>query len=367
MKLLAAQAQGMYWFLVMRADLGIERNDLAGAARAGGSARRPGSTSASSSCSSTRGVDLDEVEIAPVPGRRWRGDELRPDRGARPRRGQRSTASGPTGWAPRWPSARAPARSSSTSAAATGPTAASTTRSPRWRRPRRCIAADPVAAQARRPRPAPRPGAARRGPRARDRGRRAALPGRAGGADRRAGRAATSPSTTRRSRERAVSGMNRFARERGLLAGDPAYEQIVAPARRSDEELSTRCQSTSSTTSSTRSTSTADGRRRPATRTGIKQKILAGALDEEADAGPARGCCASTRASSPPRRSSTSTGRRSTSSPVTSPWATTSEGNGGESLRAAHLRLPPARAPRTGRSSPRRGCLLLEIHYFDPV
>jgi NitT/TauT family transport system substrate-binding protein len=28
--------------------------------------------------------------------------------------------------------------------------------------------------------------------------------------------------------ERAVSGMNRFARERGLLRGDPAYEQIVA-------------------------------------------------------------------------------------------------------------------------------------------
>jgi NitT/TauT family transport system substrate-binding protein len=28
--------------------------------------------------------------------------------------------------------------------------------------------------------------------------------------------------------ERAVSGMNRFARERGLLRGDPPYEQIVA-------------------------------------------------------------------------------------------------------------------------------------------
>jgi hypothetical protein len=28
--------------------------------------------------------------------------------------------------------------------------------------------------------------------------------------------------------ERAVTGMNRFARERGLLEGDPAYEDIVA-------------------------------------------------------------------------------------------------------------------------------------------
>ena len=28
-KLLCAQAQGMYWFLVMRADLGIKRGDLA--------------------------------------------------------------------------------------------------------------------------------------------------------------------------------------------------------------------------------------------------------------------------------------------------------------------------------------------------
>jgi NitT/TauT family transport system substrate-binding protein len=28
--------------------------------------------------------------------------------------------------------------------------------------------------------------------------------------------------------ERAVSGMNRFARERGLLGGDPEYDQIVA-------------------------------------------------------------------------------------------------------------------------------------------
>ena len=29
-------------------------------------------------------------------------------------------------------------------------------------------------------------------------------------------------------RERAITGMNRFARERGLLDGDPSYEQIVA-------------------------------------------------------------------------------------------------------------------------------------------
>jgi hypothetical protein len=28
--------------------------------------------------------------------------------------------------------------------------------------------------------------------------------------------------------QRAISGMNRFARERGLLTGDPSYEEVVA-------------------------------------------------------------------------------------------------------------------------------------------
>ena len=42
-KLLCAQAQGMYWFLVMRKDLGAKRGDLEVRERAAASARRRGS------------------------------------------------------------------------------------------------------------------------------------------------------------------------------------------------------------------------------------------------------------------------------------------------------------------------------------
>ena len=88
---------------------------------------------------------------------------------------------------------------------------------------------------------------------------------------------------------------------------------------------------------------------------GIQQKILAGALDEERkQRHPHAAAAVRARASSPPRRSSTSTGRRSTSSPATSPSATTPTGNGGESFCAAHLRVPARRARRTARSNPRQ-------------
>ena len=66
-KLLAAQGQGMYWFLVLRADLGVKRNDVAAA-----SGRRIGAAPwvdlGLKQLLVDAGVDPGAVEIAPVPG-----------------------------------------------------------------------------------------------------------------------------------------------------------------------------------------------------------------------------------------------------------------------------------------------------------
>jgi ABC-type nitrate/sulfonate/bicarbonate transport system substrate-binding protein len=66
-KLLAAQAQGMYWFLVMRADLGATRNDptVLRGTRIGAA---PWVDFGLKQLIVDAGLDLDEVEIAPVPG-----------------------------------------------------------------------------------------------------------------------------------------------------------------------------------------------------------------------------------------------------------------------------------------------------------
>lgn len=66
-KLLAAQAQGMYWFLVMRSDLAVRRNELTHL-----SGRRIGAAPwvdlGLQQLLVDGGLDLSEVEIAPVPG-----------------------------------------------------------------------------------------------------------------------------------------------------------------------------------------------------------------------------------------------------------------------------------------------------------
>jgi ABC-type nitrate/sulfonate/bicarbonate transport system substrate-binding protein len=73
-KLLAAQAQGMYWFLVMRADLGAERGDLEVV-----KGRRIGAAPwvdlGLAQLLTDAGIDLaaDRVEIAPVPGAKGAG------------------------------------------------------------------------------------------------------------------------------------------------------------------------------------------------------------------------------------------------------------------------------------------------------
>jgi NitT/TauT family transport system substrate-binding protein len=68
-KLLCAQAQGMYWFLVMHKDLGIKRGDVAGVkGRSIGAA--PWVEMGLRGLLATAGIDLvgDAVKIAPVPG-----------------------------------------------------------------------------------------------------------------------------------------------------------------------------------------------------------------------------------------------------------------------------------------------------------
>jgi ABC-type nitrate/sulfonate/bicarbonate transport system substrate-binding protein len=66
-KLLAAQGQGMYWFLVMRADLGIERGDVS-ALRGKRIGAAPWVDLGLQQLVVDAGLDLSEVDIAPVPG-----------------------------------------------------------------------------------------------------------------------------------------------------------------------------------------------------------------------------------------------------------------------------------------------------------
>jgi ABC-type nitrate/sulfonate/bicarbonate transport system substrate-binding protein len=68
-KLLCAQAQGMYWFLVMRADLGIARGDLA-ALRGRRIGAAPWVEMGLRRLLAAAGLDptRDHIEIGPVPG-----------------------------------------------------------------------------------------------------------------------------------------------------------------------------------------------------------------------------------------------------------------------------------------------------------
>jgi ABC-type nitrate/sulfonate/bicarbonate transport system substrate-binding protein len=68
-KLLCAQAQGMYWFLVMRADLGARRGDV-GVVKGRSIGAAPWVEMGLRRLLSEAGIDLerDQVKIAPVPG-----------------------------------------------------------------------------------------------------------------------------------------------------------------------------------------------------------------------------------------------------------------------------------------------------------
>jgi len=66
-RLLAAQAQGMYWFLVMRADLEAARNDVT-VVRGRRIGAAPWVDAGLRQLLVDAGVELDDVDIAPVPG-----------------------------------------------------------------------------------------------------------------------------------------------------------------------------------------------------------------------------------------------------------------------------------------------------------
>jgi ABC-type nitrate/sulfonate/bicarbonate transport system substrate-binding protein len=66
-KLLAAQAQGMYWFLVMRADVGAARNDVS-VVRGKRIGAAPWVDLGLRRLLVDAGIDPGEVDIAPVPG-----------------------------------------------------------------------------------------------------------------------------------------------------------------------------------------------------------------------------------------------------------------------------------------------------------
>ena len=91
-KLLCAQAQGMYWFLVMRADLGAARGDI-GAVRGRSIGAAPWVEMGLRRLLIEAGIDLerDGVTIAPVPGASGADRKFRADRrqGARRRQDRR--------------------------------------------------------------------------------------------------------------------------------------------------------------------------------------------------------------------------------------------------------------------------------------
>ena len=225
-KLLCAQSQGMYWFLVMRADIGASRGDVScvkgrkiGAAPWVGMGLRRLLIEA--------GVDpkRDDVAIAPIPGSLAPGVNFGVA-AARALEQKSWTVSGPTAWAPRSLCARASVHLSSTSAAAT-------------------VRAPPLTIRCRRLRP-PTPlsrSGRKKPPRAcarlsrRSRSSSATWPVRlrSGGVFSRTKPtissslcAVTCRFTARASAKNFIAGMNRFARDLGILDVDVAYGAVVA-------------------------------------------------------------------------------------------------------------------------------------------
>lgn len=227
-KLLAAQGQGMYWFLVMRADLGIARGDLE-ALKGKRIGAAPWVDLGLQQLLADAGIDPDrEVEIAPVPGAVGAGTNFGLT-------AARALADGKVDGF--WANGMG-AEVAITGGAGTlvldirrgdGPdgcfdyTFASLAATDEW------IAADPG-----------RAAAVVRALRAAQ-SQLAADPERAIAVGERIFEPEHLPliaALIRRDApfydaaigERAVSGMNRFARARDLLAGDPGYEQVVATA-----------------------------------------------------------------------------------------------------------------------------------------
>jgi ABC-type nitrate/sulfonate/bicarbonate transport system substrate-binding protein len=224
-KLLAAQGQGMYWFLVMRADLGAARGDVS-MLRGRRIGAAPWVDLGLRQLVVDAGLSLDEVDIAPVPGAAGAGTNFGLT-------AARALADGKIdGFWANGMGAEVAVRSGSgtmvldvrrgdgpegcfdytfASVAATDAFLARDSKRAQavvraLRRAHALLAEDPERATAVGERVFP------------------------------AEQAALIAELVRRDvpyyraeiPERAVAGMNRFARERGLIEGDPAYEQIVA-------------------------------------------------------------------------------------------------------------------------------------------
>jgi len=224
-KVLAAQGQGMYWFLVMRAGLEAERGDTS-VLRGKRIGAAPGVDLGLQQLVIDAGLDPAEVDIAPVPGAAGAGTNFGLT-------AARALADGAVdGFWANGMGAEVAVRSGAGKIVldirrGDGPdgcfdyTFASLAATDRW------IAEDKGRAQA-----AVR--ALRRAQQllAEDPGRATAVGERVFPAEQAALIAdlvaRDAPLYDAEIPERAVSGMNRFARERGLLDGDPEYDQIVA-------------------------------------------------------------------------------------------------------------------------------------------
>jgi ABC-type nitrate/sulfonate/bicarbonate transport system substrate-binding protein len=224
-KVLAAQGQGMYWFLVMRADLEAERGDTS-VLRGKRIGAAPWVDLGLQQLVIDAGLDPAEVDIAPVPGAAGAGTNFGLT-------AARALADGAVdGFWANGMGAEVAVRSGAGKIVldirrGDGPdgcfdyTFASLAATDRW------IAEDKGRAQA-----AVR--ALRRAQQllAEDPGRATAVGERVFPAEQAALIAdlvaRDAPLYDAEIPERAVSGMNRFARERGLLDGDPEYDQIVA-------------------------------------------------------------------------------------------------------------------------------------------
>jgi len=224
-KVLAAQGQGMYWFLVMRADLGAERGDTS-VLRGKRIGAAPWVDLGLQQLVIDAGLDPAEVDIAPVPGAAGAGTNFGLT-------AARALVDGAVdGFWANGMGAEVAVRSGAGKIVldirrGDGPdgcfdyTFASLAATDRW------IAEDKGRAQA-----AVR--ALRRAQQllAEDPGRATAVGERVFPAEQAALIAdlvaRDAPLYDAEIPERAVSGMNRFARERGLLDGDPEYDQIVA-------------------------------------------------------------------------------------------------------------------------------------------
>jgi len=224
-KLLAAQGQGMYWFLVMRADLDAERGDTS-VLRGKKIGAAPWVDLGLQQLVIDAGIDLGEVDIAPVPGAAGAGTNFGLT-------AARALADGVIdGFWANGMGAEVAVRSGAGKIVldirrGDGPdgcfdyTFASLAATDRY------IAEDGGRAQA-------VVRALRRAQRllAEDPGRATEVGERVFPAEQAALIAnlveRDAPLYDAEIPERAVSGMNRFARERGLLTGDPDYDQIVA-------------------------------------------------------------------------------------------------------------------------------------------